>query len=211
MKFVCVVIVLGTTPGLTLAMEITSLTCMRRWLECCHKPGMRNSVLILASFKHFGHGLWQISQLLMCVSMLVLINITGTWRKAGFYIVVRAFTSENESMSLCCLSLSSYFCRFNFVRDRLKEELAQNPSSEMTINLVQGMSFVKVKMYPVEALEDWFRFLKELGNIYLMVRDKDVKNAFAAMFVEILGPVAAVSFMWLLCACIMVLKLLHKQ
>ena len=79
------------------------------------------------------------------------------------------------------------------MRNKLKDELAMNPGNETTINLIRGLSFAKVKMYPVEALEEWFRFLKELGNIYLTIREKDVRSAFAAMFVEILGPVAAVS------------------
>eukprot|EP00117_Sycon_ciliatum_P032387 scpid1600/ scgid25124/ Protein furry homolog-like; ALL1-fused gene from chromosome 4p12 protein len=83
------------------------------------------------------------------------------------------------------------YSRFTFVRNKLKDELAMNPGNETTINLIRGLSFAKVKMYPVEALEEWFRFLKELGNIYLTIREKDVRSAFAAMFVEILGPVAA--------------------
>ena len=104
----------------------------------------------------------------------------------------RCPVSASERNMNCSL-VFYWTVRFSFVRARLKEELAQNPSTETTINLVRGMSFVKVKMYPVEALEEWFRFLKELGNNYLLMRDKDVKHAFSAMFVEILGPVAAVS------------------
>ena len=51
--------------------------------------------------------------------------------------------------------------RFHSVRRRFLLEIRdpQN-SSSTTINIIEGMSFIRVKMFPVEELEQWFSFLQ---------------------------------------------------
>lgn len=48
-------------------------------------------------------------------------------------------------------------------------------------------------MAPVEDFEACFQFLLDLANYFLEVRERDIKNSLANLFVEILLPVAAVS------------------
>lgn len=47
-------------------------------------------------------------------------------------------------------------------------------------------------MTPVEDFEACFQFLLDLANYFLEVRDRDIKNSLANLYVEILLPVAAV-------------------
>lgn len=47
-------------------------------------------------------------------------------------------------------------------------------------------------MTPVEDFEACFQFLLDLANYFLEVRERDIKNSLANLFVEILLPVAAV-------------------
>ena len=51
--------------------------------------------------------------------------------------------------------------RFLSVRMRFFGEL-KNPqnSSSVIISVIEGLSFVRIKMYPVEELEEWFSFLQ---------------------------------------------------
>lgn len=50
-------------------------------------------------------------------------------------------------------------------------------------------------MYSYSIGSDWLRcFLKECAQYFLEVKDKDIKHALAGLFVEILVPVAAVSY-----------------
>jgi len=49
-------------------------------------------------------------------------------------------------------------------------------------------------MVPIEEFEASFQFMQECAQYFLEVKDKDVKHALAGLFVEILVPVAAVSF-----------------
>jgi hypothetical protein len=49
-------------------------------------------------------------------------------------------------------------------------------------------------MTPVEDFEACFQFLLDLANYFLEVRERDIKNSLANLFVEILLPVAAVKF-----------------
>lgn len=50
-------------------------------------------------------------------------------------------------------------------------------------------------MVPMEEFEASFQFMQECAQYFLEVRDKDIKHALAGLFVEILVPVAAVSFL----------------
>ena len=51
--------------------------------------------------------------------------------------------------------------RFHSVRRRFFHEIRdpQNNSSTI-ISIIEGMSFIRVKMFPVEELEQWFAFLQ---------------------------------------------------
>jgi hypothetical protein len=51
--------------------------------------------------------------------------------------------------------------RFHSVRRRFFHDLRdpQNNSSTI-ISIIEGMSFIRVKMFPVEELEQWFAFLQ---------------------------------------------------
>ncbi len=49
-------------------------------------------------------------------------------------------------------------------------------------------------MTPVEDFEACFQFLLDLANYFLEVRERDIKNSLANLFVEILLPVAAVKY-----------------
>lgn len=50
-------------------------------------------------------------------------------------------------------------------------------------------------MVPIEEFEASFQFLQECAQYFLEVKDKDIRHALAGLFVEILVPVAAVSFL----------------
>ena len=54
--------------------------------------------------------------------------------------------------------------RFHSVKRRFFLEIrdTQNNSSTV-ISIIEGMSFIRVKMFPVEELEQWFLFLQVQG------------------------------------------------
>ena len=47
-------------------------------------------------------------------------------------------------------------------------------------------------MTPVQDFEACFQFLVDLANYFVEVRERDIKNSLANLFVEILLPLAAV-------------------
>ncbi|KAL9973951.1 hypothetical protein ACROYT_G020474 [Oculina patagonica] len=78
------------------------------------------------------------------------------------------------------------------VRKRFVAEFKEhqnNPSS--FVNIIYGMKYLRIKLFPVEELEESFNFMRECAAMFIDSRDKEVKHAFALMFVEILLPVAA--------------------
>ncbi|CAI8040481.1 Protein furry homolog [Geodia barretti] len=83
--------------------------------------------------------------------------------------------------------------RFHSVRRRFFLEI-RNPdySPATVISIIEGMSFVRVKMFPVEELEQWFVFLQECARFFLDCPREKIKAAMSALLVEILLPVAAV-------------------
>jgi len=91
--------------------------------------------------------------------------------------------------------------RFASVRKRFMSELkelrgkeASPTTTQSIISLLMGMKFFRVKMVPIEEFEASFQFMHECGQYFLEVKDKDIKHALAGLFVEILVPVAAVSY-----------------
>lgn len=91
--------------------------------------------------------------------------------------------------------------RFASVRKRFMSELKELRGKEVSptttqsiISLLMGMKFFRVKMVPIEEFEASFQFMHECGQYFMEVKDKDIKHALAGLFVEILVPVAAVSW-----------------
>ncbi|CAF4519240.1 unnamed protein product [Rotaria socialis] len=82
--------------------------------------------------------------------------------------------------------------RFMLELNNLRKEPASPSVNGNIINLNTGMRFFRVKMTPVEHFEACFQFLLDLANYFLEVRERDIKNSLANLFVEILLPVAAV-------------------
>jgi hypothetical protein len=84
--------------------------------------------------------------------------------------------------------------RFLSVRMRFFAELRNVQNSlSVIISIIEGLSFVRVKMYPVEELEGWFHFLQECAGYMLeSTKGEKVRHAMSHLLVEILTPVAAV-------------------
>lgn len=57
--------------------------------------------------------------------------------------------------------------KFHSVKRRFFLEIrdSQNNSSTV-ISIIEGMSFIRVKMFPVEELEQWFQFLQVCVCLY---------------------------------------------
>ncbi|XP_076807227.1 protein furry homolog-like isoform X2 [Clavelina lepadiformis] len=85
--------------------------------------------------------------------------------------------------------------KFQSVRSKFVAELDEAKKTEhntrIILGLIMGMKFFRVKMYPVEDFEASFRFLRELADYSLEVKDREIKHGLASLFVEILVPVAA--------------------
>ncbi|KAK3531900.1 hypothetical protein QTP70_034408 [Hemibagrus guttatus] len=97
-------------------------------------------------------------------------EVIGVLAQAKFAAVKKKFLSELKEL-------------------RQKE---QNPCViQSTISLIMGLKFFRVKMYPVEDFEASFQFMQDCAQYFLEVKDKDIKQALAGLFVEILVPVAA--------------------
>eukprot|EP00794_Sanderia_malayensis_P007422 gene7422-8242_t len=83
--------------------------------------------------------------------------------------------------------------RFQSVRKKFMQEYKDNTGSpRVLVNIIMGLKFIRIKLFPVEELEESFLFLQECATLFLERNlDKEVKYAFASLFVEILIPVAA--------------------
>ncbi|XP_065059033.1 protein furry homolog-like isoform X2 [Rhopilema esculentum] len=83
--------------------------------------------------------------------------------------------------------------RFQSVRRRFMQEYKDNQgNSRVLVNIIMGLKFIRIKLFPVEELEESFLFLQECATLFLERNlDKEVKYAFANLFVELLIPVAA--------------------
>nr|XP_039267750.1 LOW QUALITY PROTEIN: protein furry homolog [Styela clava] len=83
--------------------------------------------------------------------------------------------------------------KFQAVRNKFMYELLKDKDAPTgsTISLIMGMKYFRVKMYPIEDFEASFRFLQELANYSLDIKNREVKHALAGLFVEVLVPVAA--------------------
>ncbi|XP_062872380.1 protein furry homolog [Trichomycterus rosablanca] len=137
-------------------------------------PGVDTLVLevIDLAFKHFKYieGYHSPNVANMHIVADLYAEVIGVLAQAKFPAVKKKFLSELKEL-------------------RQKE---QNPGMvQSTISLIMGLKFFRVKMYPVEEFEASFQFMQECAQYYLEVKDKDIKQALAGLFVEILIPVAA--------------------
>ncbi|CAO3582028.1 unnamed protein product [Absidia cylindrospora] len=90
--------------------------------------------------------------------------------------------------------------RFASVSDRFIAELEKYNShtimkerqSHMEM-LISGMRFLKIKIYPVDALEETADFLSSCAGFFKNSHGIKVKHAYAALFVQLLLPVADVA------------------
>ncbi|XP_047125679.1 protein furry homolog-like isoform X1 [Hydra vulgaris] len=83
--------------------------------------------------------------------------------------------------------------RFQSIRKRFVSEYKENVGNpQILLNITMGLKFIRFKLYPVDEVEESFMFLQECATLFLeRSLDKEVKYAFANLFVEILIPVAA--------------------
>ncbi|XP_047676848.1 protein furry homolog isoform X4 [Tachysurus fulvidraco] len=128
--------------------------------------------VIELSFKHFKYkeGYNGPNMANMHIVADLYAEVIGVLAQAKFPAVKKKFLSELKEL-------------------RQKE---QNPCViQCTISLIMGLKFFRVKMYPVEDFEASFQFMQECAQYFLEVKDKDIKQALAGLFVEILVPVAA--------------------
>uniref|UniRef100_A0A915J2V8 Cell morphogenesis protein N-terminal domain-containing protein n=1 Tax=Romanomermis culicivorax TaxID=13658 RepID=A0A915J2V8_ROMCU len=92
------------------------------------------------------------------------------------------------------LAQSRFFAiRKKFTQDlnELKGKETSQDGVQNIVSLFMGMKFFRVKMVPIEEFEISMNFLYELGAYFLDAKDREIKHALAALFVEILIPVAA--------------------
>ena len=77
-------------------------------------------------------------------------NVPNMMKVAGLYAEVIGVLSQ---------------ARFSAVRRRFMAEL-RSPQNTVhtTVSIIEGMKFLRVKMFPVEELEAWFAFLQVGGS-----------------------------------------------
>lgn len=89
--------------------------------------------------------------------------------------------------------------RYKIVKKRFVEELNNLRAKELTpintqciVTLLSGIKYFRVKMAPIEDFEASFKFLQELADYFLEIRNKSIRHALANLFVEILVPLAII-------------------
>ncbi|VDN03343.1 unnamed protein product [Thelazia callipaeda] len=82
--------------------------------------------------------------------------------------------------------------KFLSILDELRKENPMTPfGMNCIIALLMAMKCYRIKTSDVDEFEVGIRFLNELGQYYLDIKQKDIKHAVAGLLVEILLPVAA--------------------
>ncbi|KAJ3364982.1 Cell morphogenesis protein PAG1 [Allomyces javanicus] len=87
--------------------------------------------------------------------------------------------------------------RFASVTDRYLRELERLAGMNLikdgkVEHLIFGLRFVKIKIYPMDALEETADFLDSLGHFFLNSVDTLVRQAFMEVFLELLQPLCDV-------------------
>lgn len=86
--------------------------------------------------------------------------------------------------------------RFASVADEFMAELEKYTGTipkekELNVQLViHGMKYLKVKVYPMDALDESAEFLLSLGKFFTLINNSTVKVAYAQVFCDLLLPVA---------------------
>ncbi|KAJ3109558.1 Cell morphogenesis protein PAG1 [Phlyctochytrium planicorne] len=88
--------------------------------------------------------------------------------------------------------------RFATVSDRFVSEISEltraGSSKEMKLDLIiRSMRFLKLKIYPMEYLEETAEFLQICADFFQNSHSAKIKLAYAELFAELLEPVASVA------------------
>ncbi|KAI9495734.1 cell morphogenesis N-terminal-domain-containing protein [Zychaea mexicana] len=90
--------------------------------------------------------------------------------------------------------------RFASVSDRFIAELEKYNSQTIMKErqthmemLIRGMRFLKIKIYPLDALEETADFLSSCASFFKNAHGAKVKHSYAKLFVQLLLPIAGVA------------------
>ncbi|KAI9091522.1 cell morphogenesis N-terminal-domain-containing protein [Phlyctochytrium arcticum] len=85
--------------------------------------------------------------------------------------------------------------RFASVSARFITELSRGAQlKEGKLDLIiRSMRFLKLKIYPMDALEDTADFLQTCGELFQHAHSSRIKQAYADVFVQLLNPIAAIA------------------
>lgn len=90
--------------------------------------------------------------------------------------------------------------RFASVSDRFIAELEKYNSQTIMKErqghmemLIKGMRYLKIKIYPVDALEETADFLSSCASFFKNAHGAKVKHAYAKLFIQLLLPIAGVA------------------
>lgn len=90
--------------------------------------------------------------------------------------------------------------RFASVSDRFIAELEKYNSQTIMKErqghmemLIKGMRYLKIKVYPVDALEETADFLSSCASFFKNAHGAKVKHAYAKLFIQLLLPIAEVA------------------
>eukprot|EP01135_Chromosphaera_perkinsii_P008012 Nk52_evm84s1073 gene=Nk52_evmTU84s1073 len=83
--------------------------------------------------------------------------------------------------------------KFSSVTGRFLVELQKQTNTQARTTLINGMKFVKLRMYPMSALDASSRFMQSCADYFAESKKLlEIRQAFADLFVELLMPCAAV-------------------
>ena len=60
------------------------------------------------------------------------------------------------------------------------------------VALIGSMAFMPLKLYPIDDLEQGFKFLEECGKCLKSANGSKIRHAWAGLLVELLTPIAAI-------------------
>ncbi|KAL7750630.1 Cell morphogenesis protein PAG1 [Sorochytrium milnesiophthora] len=87
--------------------------------------------------------------------------------------------------------------RFASVSDRYVAELERLVSVNMlregrVEHIILGMRYLRIKIYPMDALEETAEFLESVGNFFMASNDASVRQAFIELFQSLIAPTCAI-------------------
>ncbi|KAI9139236.1 cell morphogenesis N-terminal-domain-containing protein [Paraphysoderma sedebokerense] len=87
--------------------------------------------------------------------------------------------------------------RFTSASDRYVSELSKMLNSQVRDArleyLILGMKHLKLKIYPMDILEETAEFLETVGSFFQNATDMPIRQAFAEVLVDLLNPISAVA------------------